>query len=183
MEEQELIHRIKQGSRSAFEHLVRHHQDMVYSVAYGVLDDRDRAKDVAQEVFSRVWRSIARFDGKSKLSTWIYRITYNKCLDEVRSRSRFRAFAERFKSRSDENYSGQIHGFEKELVHKALQKLREQDRALLAFYYLEELDMAELEEVTGIAANTLKTRLHRARTRLREILENDYGLSKGDLYG
>ena len=71
-----------------FRELVIEHQDQVFNTCLGFMKNSDEAKDMAQEVFIHVYQNIKKFKGESLLSTWIYRITVNKCLEEIRKRGR-----------------------------------------------------------------------------------------------
>jgi RNA polymerase sigma-70 factor (ECF subfamily) len=182
LEEKELIEKAAAGSESAFGYIVNLHKDMVYSLAVSLLSDGQAAKDVSQDVFARVYRSLGRFGRESSLRTWIYRIAYNRCMDEIRRRKRFFGFAERFRGQSPPPETKQEHGFKKKIVAEAMKQLNEQDRALIVFYYLEELELEEISGIVGTSRNALKTRLHRARAKLRKILETEYGFTKEHIY-
>jgi len=80
-----LIERISAGNESAFEELVQRHQVKVINLIYNFLNDRWEAEDVAQEVFLKVWKNACKFKGKSKFTTWLYRIVINSCLNHQRS--------------------------------------------------------------------------------------------------
>jgi RNA polymerase sigma-70 factor (ECF subfamily) len=88
MGEKELLKKCRQGDRDAFNILVQTYQRQVINLAYGMLSNTEDATDAAQEVFIKVYRNIDRFEGKSSLSTWIYRITSNVCKDFLRKRTR-----------------------------------------------------------------------------------------------
>ncbi|GAB5466433.1 MAG: sigma-70 family RNA polymerase sigma factor [Candidatus Kapaibacteriales bacterium] len=183
MEEKELLHRIQTGNDSAFDYFVNLHREMVYSLCLNMLKSQMDAKDIMQEVFLRVYKSIGKFDGKSSLKTWVYRICYNRCLDEIKKKSRFAKLKEAFSYRAI-TFSKQSHTFERQLISEALGYLNVDDRALLTFYYLEELDLKEISDIMNINENTLKTRLFRARTKLKEIIETKYKNEIEDLrYG
>ena len=82
---EDLMSRIAEEDELAFEILVRRHQTFVLNLVYRYVGDRTKAKDLAQEVFIRVWRAANRFEPKAKFTTWIYRITVNLCLNELKS--------------------------------------------------------------------------------------------------
>jgi len=173
LEEEELLYNIRSGSESAFTYLVNLYRDMVYSLCVNMLGDHTIAKDVSQEIFIKIFKAINRFEGNSSLRTWIYGISYNKCLDELKKRKRFTKFKELF-SYKVTSQSYQKHTFENTIVVNAMESLRPEDKALLTFYYLEEMNLEEISEIVAISENTLKTRLFRARKKLRAILEKQY---------
>src|SRR5687767_6541738 len=82
----ERVRRAQQGGKAAFGELVNLHYDMVYAVVFGVVRNREAARDVAQEVFMKAYRDIARFAGQSKFKTWLYRIAVNAAIDCTRAR-------------------------------------------------------------------------------------------------
>ena len=86
MIERELINLLKQGDREAFKTVVETWQDMVFNTGLGILQNEEDAEDIAQEVFIQVFESIHTFKEESKLSTWIYRITVSKSLDNIRKK-------------------------------------------------------------------------------------------------
>lgn len=79
-----LIARLRQGDHSAFDTMVRQHQKELYRLAYRMTRNAEDAKDISQEAFLRAYRALASFDGRSSLSTWLYRITVNLCLTHLR---------------------------------------------------------------------------------------------------
>ena len=82
---EDLMVKTAEGDEFAFEILVRRHQTSVLNLVYRYVGDRTKAKDLAQEVFIRVWRAAKRYEPKAKFTTWIYRITANLCLNELKS--------------------------------------------------------------------------------------------------
>lgn len=93
MEERDLINLLKQKDRDAFKTIVETWQDMVFNTAVGILQNEEDAEDIAQEVFMQVFESIDTFKEESKLSTWIYRITISKTLDQIRKKKTKKRFA------------------------------------------------------------------------------------------
>ena len=85
---EELMAKVAEGDEYAFEILVRKHQASVLNLVYRFIGDRSQAKDLAQEVFTRVWQAAKSYEAKAKFSTWIYRITANLCINELKSAGR-----------------------------------------------------------------------------------------------
>ena len=86
MTDEELVKLIKKGNKKAFDDLVNGYSSRVINIAYSLLGDREEALDAAQEIFIKVYKNIANFRGESSVSTWIYRITKNVCIDFLRKR-------------------------------------------------------------------------------------------------
>ena len=97
---EELMARIAKGDEEAFEVLVNRHQGSILNLAYRFIGDRTQAKDLAQEVFIRVWQAAKSYEPKAKFTTWIYRITANRCFNELKSSRRKKWFSF---NRSDED--------------------------------------------------------------------------------
>ena len=85
LSEQEIIDRAREGDHEAFRVLVSRHQDRVYGLALRILRDPEQARDAAQDAFLKAYRALGRFEGRSKFGTWMYRLTYNHCLDLKRA--------------------------------------------------------------------------------------------------
>lgn len=91
--EARLVKRAKQGDMHAFEELILQHEKIVYNVALRMMNHSEDAKDISQEVFLKAYRNIGNFDERSQFSTWIYRITANTCIDEMRKRKGRQSFS------------------------------------------------------------------------------------------
>jgi RNA polymerase sigma-70 factor, ECF subfamily len=180
--ENELVQRARAGDEDAFAELVSRHADQVYGALRRFGLDADEADEVAQAVFVRAWRGLARFESRAKLSTWLYRIAFNEA---QRLLSRRPAPGVQPASEDDEPdpvaglADDELHGpgaqaldreFD-EVLERALSELPPDWRAAVVLRDLEGLSTAEAAEVTGIREAAFKSRLHRGRMRLRELLE------------
>ena len=180
-----LVELCRRGDTQAFARLVGLHERMVYNLAARLLGDPEEAKDLAQEVFLQVYRTIGRFEGRSSLKTWIYRIVVNQC------RNRQRWWRRRRKDRScpiealspaDEarlaEQGPRADSPEERLarrersraVQSALLRLSFEHRAVLLLREVEELSCDEIAGTLGLPAGTVKSRLSRARDALRSAL-------------
>lgn len=182
VEEYGLIHRASRGEVEAFAELVRRHSDLVYRVALRILGPEE-AKDASQEVWVRVWRALDHFRFESAFSTWIYKITVNTCLSELR-RERGRAEREQTQyheilSRLEEPRTGddpEAAALGRERMDEAircLQELRPDHRAALVLRHLEGLSYAEISEVLEVPEGTAKGWVSRGRTALLVMLSRD----------
>jgi len=175
--EKELISEIRKGNTRAFSDLVDGYKDLVFTLAIRMLGNREEAEEVSQDVFIKVYKSLPNFKGDSKISTWIYRIAYNTCLDRIKKIKKKR-------THTDLNHIDQIAyadldtAFDKmvqaersEMIDRCLSKLSAEDAGILTLFYLEEKNLQEIEETTNLSVNTLKVRLFRARKRLASIME------------
>jgi RNA polymerase sigma-70 factor, ECF subfamily len=168
-----LIKATAEGDQQAFEQLVRLYQRPVLKFTCRVLGERHLAEDIAQEVFIRVYRSAAHFEPRGKVSSWIFKIAYNLCVSELRHRARFqRIQKELITTAPDTPASGAADELREEL-NTALCQLPENQRAALLLRVNEELSYAEISEVLSVSVSSVESLLHRARTRLRELLKKD----------
>lgn len=183
MGEKELLKKCRQGDRDAFNILVQTYQRQVINLAYGMLSDTEDATDAAQEVFIKVYRNIDRFEGKSSLSTWIYRITSNVCKDFLRKRTRTIQSVSIYESSEDDDDRPmeikdssptpqehmEITETQRE-VRKALDELPEEYKSVIVMYDLEGLSYDEISNVLQCPVGTIKSRLNRARKALKKNL-------------
>lgn len=189
--EADLLRAAQEGDRRAFGRLVRMHQRRVYACAVQMLGDGGDADDAVQETFLRAWRAIDRFDGRSQLSTWLYRVCVNVCLNHLRRRKRNDAsdIADpRVPEPSADPTQGQTdprHALEaRELSGRlatALEGLSESLRTTVILVLVHGMPQKEAAEVCGCSEGTIAWRIHEARKRLRLALaEASDGEGEGD---
>ena len=167
---------------SAFDALCTAYDKKVVNIAYSLLSDREDALDAAQEVFVRIYKSIASFRGDSSLSTWIFRITRNVCSDFLRKR---KGFVKSLDEEEDDEPKLEIPDeknaphtdYEKKervyVVREAISELDEHQRTVLTLFDLNGLSYEEIAEITHVPVGTVKSRLYRAREALRKKLEKN----------
>ena len=160
--------RAAEGDHDAFGALIRQHQDMVFSIAWHFLHDRDRAEEVAQEVFLQLYRGLAQIESDAHLTFWLRRVTANRCIDESR-RGRWRIV-------TLEEASDVVHDAEKtdpflaRKLGQMLQRLPAQQRIAITMRYQEGLEPSEIGAVLDMPLNTVKSHLRRGLAALREWL-------------
>jgi len=184
-EEQELVERLKRRDEAAFNAFVLRYQDRVFRVLLRMLGDRAEAEDLAQEVFISIFKAIESFRGDSLLSTWVYRVAANHCRNRLKYLSRRRR---QLTDGFDEETVSEAHGATmpdrqgtpdrllearqtEQLLEEGLSKLDDEQRELVVLREVEHLSYEEIMAITGLPEGTVKSRLHRARTALREHLE------------
>ena len=171
------------GREDGFEELVRRYQRPIVAYVYRMVGDYDSALDLAQEVFIKVYNSLARYRPEYKFSTWIYRIAHNSAIDHLR-----RATTSRTEEMEVDGEDGTT--FEKPLASKAptpeqetergerraeieevvVQNLPPAYRELIVLRHSHDLSYDEIAEVTGLPLGTVKNRIFRAREAMRELL-------------
>lgn len=181
MSEKELVELCRQGDRDAFNELVLQYQTKVVNISYGILGNPDDAADAAQEVFIKIYRAIERFEGKSSLSTWIYRITTNVCTDILRKKSRTSALSinahigedeKEFDIKDDSKTPDEVATMNETQreVRAAIDSLSEDYKTVLTLYDLEGLAYDEIAQIVDCPIGTVKSRLNRARAALKKKL-------------
>ncbi|PYQ17567.1 MAG: RNA polymerase subunit sigma [Acidobacteria bacterium] len=183
--ERGLVEECCRGDAQAFARLVALHEGMVFNLAARLLGDAEEARDLAQEVFLQVYRTLGRFEGRSTLKTWIYRIVVNQCRNRRRwwrRRRKDRSRSLETLTRSEEERlaegSGRMEGPDERVerreraraVQSALQRLSFGHRAVLLLREVEGLSCEEIAAALALPEGTVKSRLSRARESLRRAL-------------
>jgi RNA polymerase sigma-70 factor (ECF subfamily) len=169
-----LVIRAQEGAVEALSELVERWQDRLWRLAWRLTGDEQAAWDVLQEAWIAISRRIGRLGDPSAFPAWAYRITSNKSRDWIRRRQRMRradqAYGERWREAengenpAERNYAD---------LREALADLAGRDRAILSLRYEDGFSTAEIGEILGIPAGTVKSRLHYARQRLRRFFEEN----------
>ena len=176
-----LIRAIQAGDHKAFESLVRRYQNQVANLIYVTMGNSDDVDDIAQEVFIRVYRSLPRFKFDASFFSWIYRITKNLCIDEIRKRKIRRVLSLDFltedaleksrKNKEDITPSDSILSDERrQIVQTALQRLKPEHRDILVLREYKDLGYSEIAETLDISLEAVKSRIFRARSELKILL-------------
>lgn len=170
-EDAELVVAARDGDLDAFEALVRRHQRAVYGHAYRFFGDPHAAEDAAQEVFLKVYRSLDAYDGRARFSTWLYRITRNTCLDQVRAGKRRPVPVDPLDipTLTDDDLGDTV--ALSNAIETALASLPPEDRDALSAVSVFGLTYAEAADAIGVPAGTVKSRVFRARRTLAAMLE------------
>ncbi|MFP2995970.1 RNA polymerase sigma factor [Spongiivirga sp. MCCC 1A20706] len=176
-DDQFYITKILEGDSSYYTYLVNRYKNLVYSIVLRMLKNEDDAHEVAQDVFVKVYTNLASFKGKSKFSTWIYKIAYHKCLDALKAKKRsFDTISidDVFDINTDA-VDNALDMLEKEARKKtimnAVMSLKEDYATILTLYYFEELSLKEITEVVGSTLDNVKIKLYRGRKQLFTILK------------
>ena len=172
--DEELIADLARGNTEALEVLVRRHQGRVLSLAYRMLGDWDHAEDIAQEAFLRIYRSAGRYRGKSLVSTWLYRITVNLCLDHQRRRKAIVPVEDLDTIADNAARQDPLEADETAVaVRQAVLDLNERQRTAVLLHRFEGLTHAQISEITGWSVSAVESLLVRAYETLREKLRKN----------
>lgn len=185
IKEDELLARLRQRDPQAFSYLFETYADKIYRVAAGIVRDEAEAEGVVQETFLRLFQGLEQFEGRSKLSTWLYRVAYNLSIDRVRQ---MRPQVSIDDDNGDDPFPApviladwrrapeqQLNDAEvAEALDAAIAALDEKYRTVFVLREIEGLSTAQTAEVVGITPGAVKVRLHRARLFLREHLSQAF---------
>src|SRR4051795_6010752 len=176
--ERALLERCRAGDENAFQELVDRYKRLVFALIARTVQDRSRAEDLAQDVFLRIHRGLPYFRGEARLSTWIYRIVANLCLQEqARPPAALSLDDERTGEQAAPSAPDRQFG-DLELrdrLEKAIARLPANYRLLVAAHYLHGVRYEGLAEALQLPLGTVKTQLYRAKQQLRRMLETDLG--------
>lgn len=176
-QETAIINQIIEGNTQAFAVLVDHYKDLVFTLAIRMLKNREEAEEVSQDTFIKIYKALPKFKGESKLSTWIYKVAYNTCLDQIKKNNRrydevaIDSFSENQIKTLDNALDALEEKEQQKTIQECLQQLASKDSFLLTLFYFEELSLEEISKVVNMEANTVKVNIHRARKRLGNILK------------
>lgn len=176
------IEKVLNGQSNYFSFIVEKYQDIVFSIALKVLKNREDAEEMAQESFIKAYKSLHTFKGTAKFSTWLYRITYNTCISEVRKKKHHFVSTSEVEIKDDTeelNLDGIPEENRSKCIKAALEKLPEDEYTLVLLYYFEDQSIDEISAVTKLSASNTKVKLHRARKKLYTILNE---MLKTELY-
>ena len=183
MQDELLIRRAQRGDADAFEQLLLEHQKNVYNLCYRMAGDPDDAMDLSQETFLRAWRCLDQYQFASAFSTWLYRLCSNICIDFLRKRRRHQTVPLTFEDADGEEQTYAVpdaqplpeEQVELKLTHEtlaaAMAQLLPEHRAVLQLRVVNEMSYEQIADVLDIQIGTVKSRLSRARTQLKKILE------------
>ncbi|WP_321348315.1 sigma-70 family RNA polymerase sigma factor [uncultured Draconibacterium sp.] len=184
----EIIEQLKQGNQLAFKKLVDTHQKLVVNTCYGLVQNREDAEDVAQEVFVEVYRNIEKFRSDSKLSTWLYRIAVNRSLNHIRDNKKhkwFQAFDDEEQGKNREllqaktaNSDEPEYDLENKqraiILKESINSLPKNQKVAFTLSKYEELSYQEIAEVMDLSVSSVESLLFRAKKGLQKKLYKCY---------
>ena len=189
--DEELCKKVAQRDRNAFELLVERHQARAYRLAFSILGSESDARDVSQDAFIRLYESAGRFDGRSRFSTWFYRVLVNLCIDHKRRGRWWRRIITLSgpEEGGDQPTGGSlsidppspdpgpelaaIRGQDAARLSDALGKLSDNQRIAVLLQVYEGLSSREVGQTLNCSENTARVHVHRGLAQLRKILKNE----------
>lgn len=187
--DRELITQVLQGNQQPFAELVSRYQNMVFTVAFRLTNNREDAEELAQSAFVKAYRSLSDYRGDSKFSTWLYTIVHSLGLSFLRKKKLDTLSMEQDKVRiaAENKQAGggaiMVEAKSKTtMVNEAIAMLSPDDAKVLTLFYQGEQSLEEIGSIMGIDPNTAKVKLHRARTRLKQKMETYFAEEVRNLY-
>lgn len=175
----ELIDKVLGGDKAAYADLMKRHQRFVFTLALRFAKNREDAEEIAQDCFIKAYRSLNTFRNTSKFSTWLYSIVYTTAMTFLRKkRLDIQSIDTEIGLLNVENHISDLNSDEVEhkskmvFVNRAIDQLLPDDAAVITLFYQGEQSLEEIGQAMGMEANTVKVKLHRARHRLKEKIEN-----------
>ena len=183
LNEHQLVLAIKEGDKNSFAQLVDTYKNKIYSMAYKFTNDYGDAQDLAQEIFIKIYGQIGRFQGNSKLSTWIYKVGINTCIDWKRKKDRLRETSLTALNLTKHNHiiinntildktpeNKTIHNEEQRELHQIIYNMSEIYKIVIIMYHFNNMSYEEIGKSLNIPIKTVETRLYRARKILKSKL-------------
>jgi RNA polymerase sigma-70 factor (ECF subfamily) len=185
----EIISRVLRGEQNAYAELVNRYQAYVFTLVLRMIKSREDAEEVAQDVFIKAYRSLADFRGESKFSTWLYTIANTTSITflrkkklEVHSLDNEKVF-EVADSRDSGLRANMVEQKSRvNMVNEAIAMLSPDDAEIITLFYKAEQNLEEISRILRLETNTVKVRLHRARTRLKEKMEKNFSEEVKNIY-
>jgi len=182
--EKELIIKAKEGSNEAFEEIIKMYQQKVCNTIFFMIKNENAVEDLAQEVFIKVYKNIAKFNEASSLYTWIYRITMNTCIDYIKKEKKI-IYMNTYLETEDGNVEKQFEDetqrvdaivenkIKRESLLKAIKSLPAEQRALIILRDINQFKYMEIAEMLNLNLGTVKSKISRARIALKQYLEKE----------
>ena len=171
------ISKTLEGDSNSFSILVEKYQNMVFGLALKMLKHREESEEVSQDTFIKVYKNLSKFHGESKFSTWVYRITYNTCLDRIKKNSKYNNDVEinditlNQIYQTESIYDSLENKERSKIIKECINKLPEEERVIMHLFYFEELSLKEIVEIVSMTEGNVKVKLFRARKKLFSIFK------------
>ena len=189
LSDNEIISRVLRGEQNAYAELVNRYQSYVFTLTLRMIKSREDAEEVAQDVFIKAYRSLADFRGESKFSTWLYTITTTTSITFLRKKKLdiHSLDDEKVFETADNRDSGFSANLVEQksrvrMVNQAIALLSPDDAEIITLFYKAEQNLEEISKILRLETNTVKVRLHRARTRLKDKMEKHFSEEVKNIY-
>ncbi|HVM89122.1 MAG TPA: sigma-70 family RNA polymerase sigma factor [Puia sp.] len=186
----EIISRVLKGDQQAYAQIVERYKNYIFTLTLRMVDNREDAEEISQDIFIKAYRSLADFRGESKFSTWLYTITRTSCITFLRKKKldttsidnektyiQVESRESGFKANTIEQKSKHA------MVNEAIRMLSPDDAQVITLFYKGEQTLEEIGNVLGLDSNTVKVKLYRARQRLKEKMEKYFSHEVREIQG
>jgi len=189
LNDSEIISKVLTGDQQAYAELVTRYQYYVFTLAFRFTKNREDAEEVSQDIFVKAYRALADFKGNSKFSTWLYTIVNNTCITFLRKKKLQTHSLDKegvFEVADSQDSGLRANQVEQKskvaMVNNAIKMLGADDAEIITLFYKSEQSLEEIAQILGLETNTAKVRLHRARTRLKEKMQQHFSEEVKDIY-
>jgi RNA polymerase sigma-70 factor (ECF subfamily) len=176
--ENDIIKRLQKGDAEALRPLMKLHQNYVYTIAYRIVKNREKAEEVTQDVFIKVYQNINNYQARGKFTTWLYTIVFRTALNTVKKNNTINMGNEGI---FEDDFYSQTVNFDtidkfdtSKILWRAIDQLPTMQGLCISLFYLNQFNIDEIGTVLKIPSNTVKTHLHRGRKSLKSILLRQY---------
>lgn len=190
MNENELIIKAKSGDLEAYEKIIKLYEKKVFNIIYYMVKDENQIEDIAQEVFIKIYKNLHNFKGNSSIYTWIYRITINTCIDTLKKHKKVIYLEDTIKNKDGEETKLQLEDNSKlpneivedneikEKLIKCIRKLPYEQSTIIILRDIKGFSYMEIAEILKLNLGTVKSKISRARSALKEELEKERNIFK-----
>jgi RNA polymerase sigma-70 factor (ECF subfamily) len=170
-EDRTIVAQIVSGQKELFRLLVKRHEQAVYGMGMSFFRNAEDASDFTQEVFLKTYRNLARFEGRSRFSTWLYKIAYNTAINSFNRKKEYQTLVEEENVPDNDTPERKLlRELAREAVLEAVKELPERFRVCVDLFFSYDRSYQEIEAITGFPVNTIKSHVFRAKKILREKL-------------
>jgi len=172
----EILSRVIEGHTASFNRIILMFEKQVFSLSLRLLRNREEAEEASQDAFVKAFQQIKSFKGYSRFSTWLYRITFNICMNRLRKNKRDSALAcgnsQHLETEANTVTSGILKSNQRRFyLKKAIDRLNEEEQLFITLFYQHERSLSEIEVITGIKESTIKVKLFRCGQKLEKHLK------------
>lgn len=167
IEETHIIERILAGETDLFVHIVRQNERMIFTIVNQILQNKDLAEDLVQDIFIKVFQQLSKYKNTAKFSTWLYRVAYNESISYIRKNKNSIALKTVDYALCNEDIEDELPDVNTELLieelHRLLSIMPHDDAFIITLFYLKEIPISEISEITRLSVSNIKVKLHRIR--------------------
>lgn len=183
-EDRIIVEQIISGQKELFRLLIKRYGRAIYGMGMSFFRNAEEASDFTQEVFLKVFRNISQFEGKSRFSTWLYKISYNMAVNNINRKKEYHSLVEdEIICAHDTPESNLLRNLAREAVLEAIKTLPKRLKVCVDLYFFYDRSYQEIETITGFPVNTIKSHVFRAKKMLKEKLAGFSGYSGFDSGG